>query len=257
MSEPLDCSNCRRPHQHGELATYSSRNHRCRCDDCRKASAKNRALSRRAEITGIGHRSVSAQETQERLRILRSRGMTIRRIAAETGLSSNTISAIINFDDAASRMIHTDNAETILAITPPRKIDEVSDTMRGPAKGTRVRLQALQAIGWSIRAVATEAGLGRSHLTVVLNGGTEGDLINARTMRLVAEVYERLWNTRPPTKTPTQRNSVSRSLRRAAQNGWKPPMAHDDDRIDADLRRVTLCKREPIRTRARQEAGKK
>lgn len=256
MPEEINCSKCRRQHVHGELATYNSANHRCRCPLCRSASATSRSRSRRAEITGIGARSVSAGPAQERLRILRSRGMTIRRIAAEVGLSSNSISTILGFEDAESRRIHSANAEAILAIHPPRTISDVSDTMRGPAKGTRTRLQALQALGWSVRSIATQAGLGRSHLTVVLNGGTDGDLINARTMRLVAEVYERLWDTRPPRKTPQQRNSVSRSLRRAAESGWKPPMAHDDDRIDLGLGRVTLCKRKPIDKRERQSAGK-
>lgn len=245
----LDCSSCRRQHEHGELATYNSAKHLCRCSACREASAKNRRGQRKDRVVGVGPRTTDVRPVLRRLHVLRSRGLTIKRIAELAGMSARSISEIANLRDATGRKIHRDSARAIMAIIPPSDIRDVSETMKAPARGTRVRLQALQALGWSIRSIAQTSGLGECHLTTILEQRPNGDRITARTIRLVAQAYEELWDSRPAQETPAQRAAVSRTLNRAERAGWKPPMAHDDAEIDEDLPRVTLYRRKQVRPR--------
>ena len=95
--------------------------------------------------------------------------------------------------------------------------------------GTRRRIQALQAIGWSQPKIAALLGvrvrswpwMASPHL-----------LVERATRDRVAALYEQLWNQPAPRDTPHNRQSDTRSRNLAAARGWLPPAAWDD--IDTD-----------------------
>ena len=95
--------------------------------------------------------------------------------------------------------------------------------------GTRRRLQALSALGWS-----------RNELAHML--GVSGPSINARlrktgpihrdTATKVRALYDQLWDVTPPPMTGKAKGVRGRIPRDAAQRGWVVPLAWDDATID-------------------------
>lgn len=103
------------------------------------------------------------------------------------------------------------------------------------ATGTRRRLRALVALGWSFpqlaaHTAATGTPIDKSYLRVLarIPKSTVTDITEAR----IIELYDLMSMSLPPQDTPGQRQSVTRSQRFAAQRRWLPPLALDDDLID-------------------------
>lgn len=95
--------------------------------------------------------------------------------------------------------------------------------------GTRRRIQALAAIGWSHAEVARRLGNNPTFLAATIR---ENARVHIKTVRAVSKVYDELSMRLPATDTPSQRMSVERTRRLAQRKGWLPPLALDDDRID-------------------------
>lgn len=89
------------------------------------------------------------------------------------------------------------------------------------AIGTRRRLEALAAVGYSLRMIAGHCGLNEDTLRLVRNGTTKA--VTPRVAALVSGAYELFWNIPGP--------SVQQ-VRLARRKGWPPPMWWDDDHID-------------------------
>lgn len=87
--------------------------------------------------------------------------------------------------------------------------------------GTRRRLEALAAIGWSANALADHTGLSYRWLRELRAGKT--DRITRKTRDRVTAIYNQLWDT--PGPCPWARGHATR-------HGWAVPMAWDDDTID-------------------------
>lgn len=95
--------------------------------------------------------------------------------------------------------------------------------------GTRRRLQALAALGWS-----------RNELAHMLD--VSGPSINARlrktgpvhrdTATKVRALYDQLWDITPPPMTGKAKGIRNRIRSQAAERGWVVPMAWDDGTID-------------------------
>jgi len=65
-------------------------------------------------------------------------------------------------------------------------------------------------------------------LRLTLNNGT----VSGRLARAVRDLYEELWDVAPPSETPHQRASVTRTLTWAQRERWVVPAAWDDETID-------------------------
>lgn len=96
------------------------------------------------------------------------------------------------------------------------------------AIGTRRRLQALMAAGWSGPELSRRVGRSRSWA---------GDsMVNRKVTRvkreLVKRLYDELWDKTPPMETSMQRHDAAYAQMAARRNGWLPPAAWDDDSID-------------------------
>jgi AraC-like DNA-binding protein len=110
---------------------------------------------------------------------------------------------------------------------------DIDDASRAPhsrvdATGTRRRLQALMATGWTVELLAAE--LGRRPKT--LHRSMTSASVTARTAHEVASLYERLFNATPPRATSEQRAAADAARAHAAAQRWLPPLAWDD--IDTD-----------------------
>jgi transcriptional regulator with XRE-family HTH domain len=90
------------------------------------------------------------------------------------------------------------------------------------ATGTRRRLEALHALGWSGADLGARLGVGYS----AVNQLRKQTVIFPRTAERVRAVYDELW------ATPSTGPHATRIKRWAARRGFLPPMAYDDDRID-------------------------
>jgi transcriptional regulator with XRE-family HTH domain len=84
--------------------------------------------------------------------------------------------------------------------------------LRVDATGTRRRIQALMAMGWTQRDIGREMGIGHGGVSKL----TKGEKVRQSNVDRVAEVYERLSCLVPPESHAAERN------------GWPPPMLWDD-----------------------------
>ena len=98
------------------------------------------------------------------------------------------------------------------------------------AIGARRRVTALFCGGWSPAALAAESGLPEAVFRYRPN-----DLERSRqgTLETIGGLYERLWNTTPPERTEEERGAAEIFREHSRIVGWAPPMAYDDDLIDA------------------------
>ncbi len=60
------------------------------------------------------------------------------------------------------------------------------------------------------------------------------DSVTAQTAQDVSDLYEQLWNLRPPQSTDDQRAAADAARAFAAVRGWLPPLAWDDIDTDPD-----------------------
>lgn len=86
--------------------------------------------------------------------------------------------------------------------------------------GTRRRIQALQAMGWTRRLIAEAAQIDAE---VIMNASRKKATVYTRTARQIRRVYDRLSMTPGPSQL---------ARRRALAKGWVPPLAWDEDAID-------------------------
>lgn len=126
-----------------------------------------------------------------------------------------------------SRRIRTTTAERLLAVR--YSAAGLAPGVAIEAAGTRRRLQALVAVGWSGPALATRLPMQPAHLSRILRGRPT---VSAATARRARELYDELWDQPPPQSTRGERISAAKARAHAARVGWPPPLAWDDDQID-------------------------
>lgn len=92
---------------------------------------------------------------------------------------------------------------------------------RVDATGTRRRIQALMAIGWTARQIATATGLNNQIITLISSGQT-GDRVYRSTALRIALFYE-------PVSMRVQVAHTAAWMRAyARRRGYAPPVAWDN-----------------------------
>ena len=86
--------------------------------------------------------------------------------------------------------------------------------------GTRRRIRALQAIGWTRQSIADAAGI---DIEVIMNATRKKVRVYGRTAERIRRAYNRL-SMRPGPSVLGRRRAVAK--------GWPPPLAWDDEAID-------------------------
>lgn len=95
--------------------------------------------------------------------------------------------------------------------------------------GTRRRLQALVALGWTYRAIGERAGISLSGVHKAINRYT---VIRREVAAKYAAVYDELSMTLPPMDTRQQKRDANYARTVARKNGYLPPLVWDDATID-------------------------
>lgn len=221
------CRNVR--HEHGTSTAYVV--DRCRCRACRDANTAAAAERNRAKLYGRWDALVDATPAREHLQSLMAQGMGPKRIVEVSGIGHGSISAILYGkpmrDPKQARpprkRISRDLHERIMAV----RLD-LAPSVRVDSIGTVRRLRALVAIGWSQSKLARRLGMHPANFGAMLRARQ----VHQRTAQAVKALYEELWDQPPPTGTGYERAAAARAKAYAAEHGWPPPMAWDDDRID-------------------------
>lgn len=105
------------------------------------------------------------------------------------------------------------------------------DHLRGKPRtvliiGSRRRIEALQALGWSAEALSLRLGYSRAWLHATLHAN-RGGRISRRNAEKIANLYDDLSMTLPP-----ETHCTGRQRDLARRNGYAPPLSWDDDTID-------------------------
>lgn len=210
----------------------------CRCDDCREANRVEQAAGRlrrlRQQWGAEPPSMVDAEPVRAHVRRLQATGIGWKRIASAAGVPESSMSTLLfgARSRPPSRRVKAATAERILALEPDGLL---ADGAVVDAAGTRRRVQALVAVGYTISAVGRHLGIAPTNMVTLLRQ----QHVTERRARAVRELYGRLWDQAPPAASRAQRGAVTRARAMARRNGWPPPAAWDDDLIDlpdADLK---------------------
>ncbi|MGI5274694.1 hypothetical protein ACQEUU_37055 [Nonomuraea sp. CA-218870] len=202
----------------------------CRCYTCGYANATYHERRTLAMRRGQWQPFVDAEPVRQHIRDLQACDLGLRTIAAAAGIDRKRLQAILHGRTERGTQPQTKIrpalAAAILAVEPSLDILPGRTIIDGA--GTRRRLQALVTIGWSQAKLADRIGWTRSNFSNLIGDGP----VTAASARLVRDLYDQLWDQAPPEDDHHDRIAASRARRYAADRGWLPPMAWDDDLID-------------------------
>jgi predicted transcriptional regulator len=222
-----DCQHRGRPHLHGTRTAYVK--DQCRCAECRAANSAASKTAHRERVLGRWAPFVDASPVRAHIVTLREAGIGVERIARLAGISSSHVRELVPHTRTGRhpiQRVRPATAQRLLAIAVTD--DNCASRSHVDATGTRRRLQALIAIGWTHRALAAELCRSATSLTRSMASGA----VTARTARRVSDLYERLWDLQPPHATDDELAAFNAARALAASHSWPPPMAWDD--IDTD-----------------------
>jgi lambda repressor-like predicted transcriptional regulator len=213
--------------EHGTYARYADR---CRCAPCRKASSAYTTNRKRQIAYGRWEPYVDAGPVREHLGRLRKAGIGWMRAAQLAGLAPSTVEKLLygapHRGLGPSKLVRRATAEKLLAVNA--SLEHLGGKAVVDATGTRRRLQALVAIGWSQSKLGRELDMSPQNFSAMF----KRDRVHADTARAVRVLYDRLWNAAPPETEHREKIAAARSRSYAAARGWARPMAWDDDTID-------------------------
>ena len=164
---------------------------------------------------------VDAEPARQHIHQLRELGHSIPDIEKAARVSPATLSRILYGANKRARRIRPEVAERIISIplaAPAIKAHTLVD-----ATGTRRRLQALVAMGWTLNALGPQLGFHPRRLTDLIHG----DRVTASTARRIADAY-RTVQTRDPRDHGVPERSIAMARNLAAREGWHGPLAWDD-----------------------------
>jgi hypothetical protein len=215
--DPVECKHGG-IHEHGTNLMYVTDVCRCApCSDDHKAYMARR--KRMIELGTYRNHLQDVEPLREHMRMLKRHGIGAVQLSRITGLAERTFWRI-NFGPDTGR-VQARTARKILAVQPD--FGESGNGTRIYSTGTRRRLQALIAMGWSHTVLSKEMGLSQGFLRLVHKQPT----VRVRTAEVVAAHYDRLWNKPVPPSA-----MKSRALSMARARGYLSPLAWDDDEID-------------------------
>lgn len=208
---------------HGTLTAVA--HHGCCCKPCRGEGNRYGNHRRRLIAYGQWQPFVDAGPVRDHVRKLQAAGLGAQRIALIADVSVGAMWRLLYGDlhrgTPPSKRIRPATAAAILAVRVD--IDTLEPRVRIDAVGTRRRIQALAAIGWSLAYQAERLGRAPSNYRAILAKRS----VAVATARAVRDLYDELSMTPAPASYGA---SVARG--RARRRGWLPPLAWDDDLLD-------------------------
>lgn len=239
-----DCTCPIAKHVHGTRTAYVV--DKCRCRPCTDASCK--AEKTRYRQTAYGRYDtgrVDAEPVRTHMRYLMDNGISVKRMAALTGLALSTVGAILWGRHERKHQpyprVQKTTAELILAIKPT--MDNMAAGRCINSTGTVRRLQALVTIGWSQARLAKLIGVQPSNFGTLMNA----DRCTVKRALAVRALYNNRWNQTQAGHDWHSKAAATRARNYAKANGWLPPMAWDDDSIDDPATTPDLGGKEKLR----------
>ncbi|MER7905421.1 helix-turn-helix domain-containing protein [Streptomyces sp. NPDC095614] len=195
----------------------------CQRPECR-ARANEYTRSRYRKVGyGTWKPYVEAQPVRDHVAALREAGASTTAIAEAAGVSTATLGRIL-YGHGGQRPDAKMRPESAAALLAVRAEDcRIADGSRVDATGTRRRIQALVAMGWSFTALAPEMGIHSRPLGDM----ARGQWVSAGSARKVKAAYKRLVH-HMPEQRGVQPQARALAKRVAAREGWVPPGAWDD-----------------------------
>ncbi|MEU6365715.1 hypothetical protein ABZ876_08160 [Streptomyces sp. NPDC046931] len=192
----------------------------CKLPDCLdRFNARRRAI--RAGITEPSRTLVDAEPIRKHILDLQETGLTPTRIARLAGLSHTTITAFLKAQPSRGRgrkrYTTPETAAKILAVRPLT------------TAGTMRRIQALVAVGWTIRKIADRAGVSARWIVEL----RPEIVVNVVSAEKIAAAYEQLRELKPQ-KNGVWPGHAKRSRERARANRWPTPKYWADHMDDID-----------------------
>jgi hypothetical protein len=201
----------------------------CRCYACGYARSRYDENRSKAIIAGTWQPWVDAEPVRVHVRSLQSCSMGLRTIAAIAGVDRKRLQSLLNGrperGTGPQEKIRPALASAVLAVEPTLE-NLAPTTLIGPI-GTRRRAHALVAVGWPQQYLATHLGMAPGNFSQMLGRPN----VLARRALEVRAMYEDLWRADPAEHGATP-VGIERAKRHAADRGWAPPGAWDDDDID-------------------------
>lgn len=204
----------------------------CRCPACSLANSAYNAHRERMKAYGR-EPYVDAEQARQHVRMLSAYGIGWRRAAELAGVSQGSMGKLLRGGPGgspASRRIRPGTEARILAVRPSP--DLLGAAALVDATGTRRRLQALIAAGWSKQKLASRLGAGPQNFGAMM----ERPQVTAATARAVTALYGELQYTLPPHEDYRDKSAWNRARGYAAARNWPPPGAWDDDIDDPAAR---------------------
>jgi len=201
----------------------------CRCDACREANRVYNSQRERQQLYGRWRPWVDAAPAREHLLRLQAAGIGRRRAAELAGVPPTVVSRLLygKAGGPPRERIRPGTAARILAVDPGTATPAPGVLV--DATGTRRRLQALVAAGWSQARLAGSLGMTGANFGTMLHSG--GQVTAARAGE-VRDLYDRMWNRPPPQATRHEKIAASRARSYAAGQGWPVPLGWDEEALD-------------------------
>ncbi|MEU1088897.1 hypothetical protein ABZ401_19035 [Streptomyces sp. NPDC005892] len=210
---------------HGTLSRHKY--HGCKCLTCRVAYSAYAKKRRRHSAYGTWNPFTPAEPVLQHINQLREAGAPVDVIADAAGVTRQTVARIIYGIPAGkpTTKIRRESADAILRV----RIQDcnLSNGSRIDATGTRRRIQALVAAGWSFVALANEMGFNDRALTSL----ARAERVTVATARKVKIAYRRLLILTPE-QHGVHQQARSLALRVAARERWVTAAAWGDEAID-------------------------
>lgn len=229
MSEPGTpvewCTHPRAKHVHGTYA--AAIRDRCTCTACSTARRRRDKRSDLQRLRGNPGWVTDLTSLRAHLNQLLL-WITPRQIEDRSGVNRTMIRYILGQAPGRRAAIRVRRGvhDALMAVTA-EQVDQRDDCLVDPT-GTIRRYQALVALGWPAAWLAPRLGVTASNLHTSLGRGR----IRAGFRARVAEVYREISGKPPTPSSPRDAASISYARRRAAEQGWPPPIAWDDDELD-------------------------
>jgi hypothetical protein len=186
----------------------------CRCDKCEPIARRIQKLARHGQL----ERTPSAQ-AWERVTEWLEQGFEPTWIASACGIPARGIGSAVDewLNDGHQRDFGPHHARKIVTAN----IWDATEG-RGPALGSRRRLQGLAWLGYSGEAISELTGISFVTLASIQRGATSR--LRPGAHHAIRAAYERLENTPGPSK---------KSATRARNKGYLPPATWDDPDHDS------------------------
>jgi hypothetical protein len=176
----------------------------CSCLPC----YRKRKIYRYEHDHGL-RRMTAAEPSREHLVFLREHGVGIRTISQALGIAELTLMRIRSGD---AKMVRKETQSGILAFQP-KDADLVPNGCRVDATATRLRYQALIALGYTRDFIAQETGT-KARFRI------RCERVSRRRALAILDLCRRIGDTPGP---------AAKAAIWARKNGWRKPVVYDED----------------------------